>query len=354
MQAAHFVFSNRETFRARSRPVKRLWLTHLLLLASCGPGPDWSEPFTPTPAPASAPRPLHTEGARLLDDTGAEVHLRGLNVCAFEFDATGATWQLEPDGGSRTLDVLSNPTRWNVNVVRVPVNQEWFLTDDDYVARVEQVLDAAALRGVYVIIDLQWEHAQPTDPYQLNILREPTFGEGNTSERFWHRASGRWANREHVLFDLINEPHDTPPDQLAVAMQRLINDLAQRAPNIPLIIGGPAWAHSVASWSEHPLHGANLLYSAHEYLPYDPPSSFEAQFEQPARTLPVLLGEFDGREQLLDDGTRYQQVLLERAEAAGVDGWLSWAIGCELELDDDLDGGVGGFLAERLRALNTR
>jgi hypothetical protein len=47
----------------------------------------------------------------------------------------------------------------------MPVNQEWFVTDDAYVTRVEQIIDAAALRGLYVVLDVQWENAERTDPY---------------------------------------------------------------------------------------------------------------------------------------------------------------------------------------------
>jgi hypothetical protein len=35
-------------------------------------------------------------------------------------------------------------------------------------------------------------------------LKQPTFGLGNTTEAFWHRASGRLSNRDNLLFDIIN------------------------------------------------------------------------------------------------------------------------------------------------------
>jgi hypothetical protein len=310
------------------------------MVGGCGPaepGPDWTEPVSPTPAPASAPPRLHVEGATLRDEAGREVRLRGVNVCALEFDVEGANWQLQPDGGSPLLDTLADPARWGANVVRMPVNQEWFLTDAAYVERVERLIDAAGLRGLYVLLDVQWEHAQRTEPYHLNILKVPTFGGGDTTEAFWHLASSRFANRTHLLFDLINEPHDTPAAEVSTALQRLVDRLRQRSAEPLLIIGGPDWAHSVGWYRDHPLRGENLVYSAHQYLPYDGPAQFFENFERTAEVAPVLLGEF-GVEAAEVDGRAWQEVLVERAEAAGVDGWLPWAIGCGFQVDDDVSG----------------
>lgn len=321
------------------------------MVASCGPPEpslEWTAPATPTSAPLRSPERLHLEGRALVNASGAEVRLRGLNVCSFEFDATGATWRLEPDGGSALLDVLAEPQRWNVNVVRVPVNQEWFLSDEAYVRRVEQVIDAAAMRNVYVLLDVQWERGMKTEPYQLNILKEPTFGEGNTTEAFWFAASGRFANRTNLLFDLINEPHDVPFVRLHLSFQRLIDRLGRRAPDTLIVAGGPDWAHSVRSYRDRPLTGGRVLYSAHEYLPYDPPAKFAENFESTAAVLPVIIGELDANDAEVD-GRPYAEVLIERAEAAGVVGWLPWAIGCGLSADDDRGAGPGARIAASLR-----
>lgn len=122
-----------------------MWL--IALLSSCGPAPstlDWSSPVTPTTAPATTPARLHVDGRALKSSEGREVRLRGVNVCSLEFDETGATWQLQPDGGSPLLGALVDPTRWRANVVRMPVNQERFLVDDIYADRVERLIDASA------------------------------------------------------------------------------------------------------------------------------------------------------------------------------------------------------------------
>jgi hypothetical protein len=321
-------------------------------LSACGSPDaplDWSKAPTPSPPPSQSPPSLHTEGRMLKTAAGAEVRLRGLNVCSFEFDALGANWQLSADGGSALLDVLADPKRWNANVVRLPVNQEWFLTDGAYVERVEHAIDAAAIRNLYVILDVQWERGQRTEPYHLNILKEPTFGEGNTTEAFWLAASGRFANRTNLLFDLINEPHDVPFERLHASFQRLIDNIALVAPQTVIIAGGPNWAHSVEPYRTRPLRG-QVLYSAHQYLPYDTPAQFETHFLRTAQNLPVIIGEFDAR----SESTLYHDTLIDAAEAGGLVGWLPWAMGCGLSSDDDRGSGPGARIAARLRDLNRR
>lgn len=326
----------------RAIPVRTAFLkvvVSLFVITACVPpevpGPDWSEPTSPTPAPARTPSRLHVDGPDLRDEAGQLVKLRGVNVCALEFDLDGTNW-------NGAIPILSDSSRWNANVVRMPVNQEWFLTNDDYVTRVESRIDEAAVAGLYVVLDVQWETAERTDPYTDNILRAPTFGFGNTTEAFWHRASGRFSNRTNVLFDIINEPHDTPFEELHVLMQRMVERLARRVPDQLVVVGGPDWAHSVEPWRVRPLKGANVIYAAHQYLPYDAPEDFALNFENTAREFPVLISEF------LAEDDAYFATVIERAEASGVDGWLPWAIGCGFNLDDD------DRLAVQLRALNAR
>lgn len=303
---------------------------------------DWSTPVEPTPAP-TAPLPrLEVQGRELVDSTGRAVRLRGVNVCGLEFDALGANWR-----GGDILGTLADPTRWGANVVRMPVNQQWFVEDEAYVQRVERLIDSANDRGLYVILDVQWELGRQLEPYSDNILALPTFGEGNTTEAFWWKASSRWANRSNLLFDLINEPHGPSEGATASAMQVLVDALRARDPQTVIVVGGMNWAHTVDPYRARPLHGANLVYSAHQYLPYDPPSAFGGNFVAAARALPVLLGEFTAEAEHAD----YALELVDTAEREGAVGWLPWAVGCGFDLDDDQGREPLRSLAKRMREL---
>lgn len=302
-------------------------ITVAMLTFGCGPTPvavlRWGT-VHPTPAPRASPPHLLLEGVSLQAE-GKRVRLRGVNVCSLEFDHEGTIWALGAGGGG-LLARLADPTRWNANVVRVPVNQQWFIEDEAYRVTVERVLDDAAVRGLYVILDDQWEHAGRTDPYEKNILEVPTFGEGNTTENFWWTALSRWSNRGNLLIDLINEPHGRPENEVREALQTLVDAIRLSAPSHLIVLGGPDWGHSVAPWAKAPLQGTGLLYSAHQYLPWDEASSFETKWREPSTRVPVLIGEFLADTEHLD----YAQTLIDAAESAPVNGWLPWAIGCGL------------------------
>ncbi len=330
-------------------------LAFALALCACGgPAPvallDWTVAPSPTPGRAAPLPRLRVEGAALLrEGDGTQVRLRGVNVCSLEFDRDGANWELDADG-SALLRTLAHPERWNVNAVRVPVNQQWFLEDEGYVERLERLLDEANDRGVYLLLDVQWEVGERLEPYHRNILELPTFGEGNTTEAFWHKASSRWANRTNLLYDLINEPHGHSAEETSAALQALVDAVRTRTQEPLILLGGHDWAHSVEWYRTHPLRGANLVYSAHQYLPYDPPESFEDRFGRAAGVVPVVVGEF-----LAEPAhAAYAGELVRFAEERGVDGWFPWAIGCGFGKDDDEATEPAAGLAAQLRALNRR
>ncbi|MBX7099873.1 MAG: glycoside hydrolase family 5 protein [Myxococcaceae bacterium] len=325
-----------------------------LAVAACGPDVvpvaqlDWAAPVKPTPAPATQLPRLQVSGTALVHaDTGKPLKLRGVNVCSLEFDRDGANWKLGADG-SAVLRVLADRARWHANVVRIPVNQQWFLEDQAYVARVERLLDQANDLGLYVLLDVQWEVGRTLEPYSLNILERPTFGPGNTTEAFWLAASSRWANRTNVLYDLINEPHGHRDEASAQAMQVLVDAIRIRDQATVLVIGGPDWAHSVAYYGAHPLRGPHLLYSAHQYLPYDAADGFQARFVDASKSVAVIVGEFLSDAEHAD----YARALVDAVEHSEVNGWLPWAIGCGF--DENADRGSEPFatLAQQMRTLN--
>jgi hypothetical protein len=147
---------------------------------------------------------------------------------------------------------------------------------------------------------------------------------------------------------LINEAHDYSEVTTAKAMQALVDAIRSRDANVVIIISGMNWAHTVDYYRTNPLSGANLVYSAHSYLPYDGLDSLDERFGDAAATVPVLVGEFLAREA----NAEYARALVERSEALGVDGWLPWAIGCGFDENADTAVEPLKLLAAKMRELN--
>jgi hypothetical protein len=146
---------------------------------------------TPEPAnPAKWPQELHVDGNHLTNKSGQSVWLQGVNVCGLE------TLAVDKHVMRSTLVAID---QWKSNFIRVPVNESfWFGRDamqNDggaaYRTTVDNIVNLAANRGAYVMID-------------LHRFRAPTAAH----VEFWKDMGAHFKNHPAVIFDLFNEPHD--------------------------------------------------------------------------------------------------------------------------------------------------
>src|SRR5262245_41427182 len=104
--------------------------------------------------------PLHVAANRLVNPTGDAVVLRGVNIISLE-------WRPDGDNIPQAVDLALH--QWHSNLLRLPVNQDfWFGHDqawtggesgDDgaaYRALVDDVINTASANGAYVVLDLHW------------------------------------------------------------------------------------------------------------------------------------------------------------------------------------------------------
>ena len=139
----------------------------------------------------------------IIDGTEREVRLYGVNRAGLEWESR--------DG--QILDSVKYACdEWHANIIRLPVSQDrWFgkmpeQNDENnaekYRARVDEIIDAVAERGKYLLLDLHWsdlglwngKSGQHMMPDEHSLL-------------FWQNAAARYRNHPNVLFGLYNEPH---------------------------------------------------------------------------------------------------------------------------------------------------
>ena len=138
---------------------------------------------------AVLPPVLHVEGNQVKTADGKSVWLQGLCVDSLEWGAGGEHIE-------QSIPVAIDS--WKANVIRLPVKENfWFghgpWQGDDgglaYRKIVDAVIEAAANRGAYVVLDQHGFGApQPEDV------------------DFWRDAATRYKNHPAVLFELLNEP----------------------------------------------------------------------------------------------------------------------------------------------------
>ena len=175
----------------------------------------WLEELESRVVPSTVP--LHVVGNQLKDSSNKTVILRGVNVISLE-------WRADVDNGAdNVLQAVQLAHQWQSNVIRLPVNEDfWFgfnedsttpLADDDgsaYRQFVDQVISTAAADDMYVVLDLHWSDMGVRGAYNGQHYMPDA-----NSTVFWQNAAARYANNPAVLFDPYNEPAlglDQPTD----------------------------------------------------------------------------------------------------------------------------------------------
>lgn len=192
------------------------------------------------------PGPLRADGARLADAHGRTVHLRGVNAGGRAKFAPYAPF--EYDDWDRDLDAyLDRAASWGIDVLRVPFT--WAALeptpgDDDeaWLARYDALLDGAAARGMWTIVDAHqdiysevycgdgfpaWTVEDPPDPHHdcpdwflayvsgdpevdaaFDAFWADTRGTRTAFGAMWDRMVDHHAERPGVIgYELLNEPH---------------------------------------------------------------------------------------------------------------------------------------------------
>ncbi|MFH1496718.1 MAG: cellulase family glycosylhydrolase [Verrucomicrobiota bacterium] len=258
------------------------------------------------------PPMLKVSGNRLVDPSGREVWLQGVNVPSLE-------WSVKGESVDRSI--VTAIQDWNANVIRLPVKgAHWFgkgtkhNTQKDggaaYRATVDKAIMLAANRGAYVVLDLH--HYRAPRPEDVD---------------FWKDAAARYKDHPAVLFDLLNEPHGIPwetwqkggfveekkkaGDEDAFlseaekrenkrgfdspGMQGLLDAARSTGAKNVVVVGGLDYAYSLTGVLEgHALtdHAGNgIMYATHIY-PWK--KGWQKRFLDVAAKYPILVGEVGG------------------------------------------------------------
>ncbi|RXK46968.1 hypothetical protein EAF64_17645 [Halorientalis pallida] len=213
----------------------------------------------PTP-----PRP-HVDDQWLKDPAGNRVNLHGLNTVdpwwGTQYQQMGDTTFLE------TLDRLTDPTEgWYTDVVRVPFQHsiDSIGLDRTIEEYMRPVVDFLGEQGCYAIVDFHRVEPWNTDEIDREV------------RRFWDAVGPAFADDEHVLFELYNEPTEPFGDgrrdwaEWRRTAQPWIDLVRAHAPETPLLVGSPRWSTYTKYAPEDPFRGDDIVYATHIY-----PSHFE-------------------------------------------------------------------------------
>ena len=127
-----------------------------------------------------------------MDSTGQEVLLRGTQIPALTLSSEDFGVSPDHKFGPVSATVFNAiRQRWNMNVIRLPVDVVRHTSDASYAARLEQAVRNANRQDLLVIL-------AATEP-GADLPSQRTL-------RFWTRCAARFKNHPRVLFDAFSAP----------------------------------------------------------------------------------------------------------------------------------------------------
>lgn len=336
--------------------------------------------------PPYAPNGYYTNGSLVCTSAGVPHVFQGVDRDSFEFD---------PEGVNISQGDFQAIASWHANVVRIALNQDYWLANaalyaSDYQSNIEQAVTWAEQAGLEVILDLHWSdrgdltltQAGGTFPGTNTYVPADTAGYSVqqpmadvNSVEFWKEVATQFAGDGHVFFELYNEPNGITWDTwlkggvvnvkgsfTAVGMQELYDTVRSTGANNLVMIGGLSFAFDLSGVSSYPVNGYNIMYATHPYSSNDSQSEWAGAFEYLTigNIAPVIATEF-GDTKTNCTGA-WDQALINVAAQPNVHmSWTAWAWwpqaapGCQypaLLTDWNYDTTVQGMVVENALMAN--
>jgi aryl-phospho-beta-D-glucosidase BglC (GH1 family) len=378
----------------------------LFLAAACsGAGPASEPPSAAAPASGAAPsqptpadRPagtpagggshgyLHTQGATIVDSTGAAVRLTGLSWFGLETPnyALHGLW-------SRSMgDMLDTVKALGYNTIRVPYSNQLFdagstpnsidyaknpdLAGLDGLHILDKLVEGAGARGLRIILDRH----RPDSGAQSELWYTAQYSEDRWIAD-WKMLAARYKGDPTVIgCDLHNEPHGAATwgdgnvaTDWRLAAERAGNAILSVNPDLLIFVEGVErlangttwWGGNLAAAGDAPVRldvARRVVYSPHDYpasifaqmwfadptYPANLPDVWDTHWGYLVRNgiAPVWIGEWGTKDQTSSD----QQWFHTLATYIGQHG-LSFAF---WSLNPD-SGDTGGILADDWTTVNT-
>jgi len=281
---------------------------------------------------------LRVQGNTIVNGAGQKVWLRGVDRSGTEFMCVGGYGFYDGPVDDASINAIQS---WKANIVRIPLNEDCWLgingvnsayAGQNYINAITQLVDRFTAHGMAVILDLHWS-APGTEVSNKQLPMPDT----DHSLEFWSGVAKVFGSKLNVIFDLYNEPY---PDSnnfnstagwtcllkggncagfsySAAGMQSIVDAIRKVGAKNILMIGGLAYANSLAMWLEYmpndPLKNLAASWHAYNFNYCDKQPCWEQTVGRVSRSVPVIIGE-SGTNQCNGD---YLNALLPWADQYG-------------------------------------
>jgi hypothetical protein len=320
-----------------------------LVLAGCSGAADDSVGGTDESVAAKSKTTLSVDGARLVDGKGNDVRLLGVNYDGAEYmcEEGRGIWDGPTDDA-----LIEKIVSWNVNAVRLGVNEHCWLGLSDIDARfsgktyrdeITGFVKRLRAHGLWVIVEV---HLSST--IAGKATRQQPMLDRDNGLPFWRSVATTFAGDRGIVFDAFNEPFltvkntnhafendvwecwrlgcqvtDDGETYIAAGMQPIVDEIRGAGAKNVIMMGGIAYSNDLSGMLDHLPNDAqqNLAASFHVY-DFNACSNehcWDTDVVNVARAIPLVTGEVGETDCRTEFTTRY----LNWADAHGL-SYLGW------------------------------
>lgn len=269
------------------------------------------------------PKALYINGSKILNIYDDEVKLRGIM-----FPDPAKLRSRNKLSKNLFENLILNIKEAGANVIRVPVQPDYWDSDKDYIWRnLSPIVEIAGKLGMYVIID--WHCIGNIDTGKGNGMPNNKNTKTMTYE-FWESVSKYFSNTPNVIFEIFNEPQDIIANDWRENAIEIIKKIRDLDVNNLIIVGSPEFSSNLSWINENHIQSNNILYSVHIFQSHSC-YKWDSLFGQVSNSYPILVTEWgymdENRNQtkqsyLIGDEESFGKPFIEYLEKHNI-GWIA-------------------------------
>lgn len=193
---------------------------------------------------------LKVKGINLVDKNGDRLILRGVST-------HGMHWgEMTPFVNKTAFQNLRD--EWGVNLIRLTS----YVTQGGYTQGSKELLDECIQKGV--------KYAKELGMYAMidwHIHAENPNATVSDAKKFFQMYSKKYAKYNNVIYEICNEPTNTPWKDIKKYAQKIVKIIHANDPDAVIIVGTNTWSQDVDEVAANggKLSGENIMYSVHFY-----------------------------------------------------------------------------------------
>jgi endoglucanase len=269
---------------------------------------------------------LHVSGNKLLNASGQQVILRGVDRSGTEYACVQGNGIFDGEVDQAAVTAMLS---WKVNAVRVPLNEacwnaESYVNSADagtsYVNAIKSYVSLLNSNGLVAILDLHWTDGTYTGPSagcsSAQATCQKPMPDAAQAIPFWTSVASTFKGNDAVIFDLFNEPYASRADNNDSAegwqcwatgspctgisypvagMQQMVNAVRGAGANNVIMLGGEEYANDLTGWLANeptdPDHNLAASWHSYNFNTCNSQSCWTSQIAPVIAQVPVIAGE---------------------------------------------------------------